>query len=38
MTKGKPSKGTAADRRLVSHKSKADQRASAAKRSTSKKK
>lgn len=29
MAKGKPSKGTSADKRLVSHKSKADQAKSA---------
>lgn len=32
MAKGKPSKGTSADQRLVSHKSKADQQKSAARR------
>jgi len=37
MPKGKPSKGTSADRRLTSHKSKADQKASAAKRGSKRK-
>lgn len=37
MAKGKPSRGTSADKRLVSHKSKADQKKSAAIRSKKKK-